>query len=61
MKYAKKLLDNNVRMIDLAADFRIQNVDIWEKWYEMEHEAKDELKKAVYGLPEINREKIKMS
>jgi N-acetyl-gamma-glutamyl-phosphate reductase len=59
MKYAKKLLDNNVRIIDLAADFRIQHVDNWEKWYQMEHEAKDELKKAVYGLPEINREKIK--
>ena len=59
MKYAKKLINNNVRMIDLAADFRIQNVDTWEKWYQMEHEAKDELKKAVYGLPEINREKIK--
>ena len=48
-----------MRIIDLAADFRIQNVDTWEKWYQMDHEAKDELKKAVYGLPEVNREKIK--
>jgi N-acetyl-gamma-glutamyl-phosphate reductase len=59
MNYVKKLLENGVKVIDLAADFRIQDVSIWEKWYEMKHNAVEELKKAVYGLPEVNRAAIK--
>ena len=46
------------RIIDLGADFRLQNVDTYESWY-TEHGSKDILKEAVYGLCEINREKIK--
>jgi N-acetyl-gamma-glutamyl-phosphate reductase len=59
MNYAQELLENGVKVIDLAADFRIQDVSIWEKWYQMKHNAVEELKKAVYGLPEINRAAIK--
>jgi len=59
MNYVKELLESGVKVIDLAADFRIQDVSIWEKWYEMKHNAVEELKKAVYGLPEINRAAIK--
>jgi N-acetyl-gamma-glutamyl-phosphate reductase len=59
MKHVKELLENGVKVIDLAADFRIQDVSIWEKWYEMKHEATDVLKKAIYGLPEVNRAAIK--
>ena len=59
MNYVKELLENGVKVIDLAADFRIKDVSIWEKWYEMKHNAVEELKKAVYGLPEVNRAAIK--
>ena len=59
MEYAKDLIDNGIKVIDLAADFRIKNIKEWEKWYEMPHKCPDILPKAVYGLPEVNREKIK--
>lgn len=49
----------NSKIIDLSADFRIKNVDVYEKWYKIEHKAKEFIKEAVYGLPEINREKIR--
>ena len=59
MEYAKDLINNGIKVIDLAADFRIKNIKEWEKWYEMPHKCPDLLEKAVYGLPEVNREKIK--
>jgi N-acetyl-gamma-glutamyl-phosphate reductase len=59
MNYVQVLLESGVKVIDLAADFRIQDVSIWEKWYGMKHNAVEELKKAVYGLPEVNRTAIK--
>jgi len=52
------LLEKGVRIIDLSADFRIRDVALWEQWYGVEHQAKDWLKSAVYGLPEFNRDKI---
>lgn len=59
MQHAEKLLSQNVKVIDLAADFRIPEVSIWEEWYGMEHVCKNLINQAVYGLPEINRKKIK--
>ncbi len=59
MQQARELLDASVRVIDLAADFRIQDIAVWEKWYGMKHACPDLVAEAVYGLPEINREKIK--
>ncbi|MFX4262327.1 N-acetyl-gamma-glutamyl-phosphate reductase [Pelotomaculum propionicicum] len=47
------------KMIDLGADFRFSDFQVYEKWYKVEHEAKDLLEEAVYGLPEVNRDKIK--
>lgn len=47
------------KMIDLSADFRLKDVGVYEKWYKRTHEAPQYLKEAVYGLVEINREKIK--
>ncbi|NNM81179.1 MAG: N-acetyl-gamma-glutamyl-phosphate reductase [Burkholderiales bacterium] len=58
MKEAKALLDAGVKVIDLAADFRIRDVSVWEKWYGMTHACPELLAKAVYGLPEVNRQKI---
>lgn len=49
---------NKVKVIDLGADFRLQNIETYEKWYTT-HYAKDILPEAVYGLCEINRDKIK--
>ncbi len=59
MGQAQALLDAGVRVIDLAADFRIKDRLEWEKWYGMQHAAPDLIEQAVYGLPEVNREKIK--
>jgi len=59
MQQTRELLDAGVKVIDLAADFRIQDVAEWSKWYGMEHACPDLVAEAVYGLPELNREKIK--
>ena len=56
-KINKDILEKT-KIIDLGADFRLKNVDVYEKWY-TEHYSKDILKEAVYGLCEINREDIK--
>lgn len=61
MQQAVSLLDAGVRVIDLAADFRIKDVKVWEKWYGLEHACPDLIEQAVYGLPEINRAKIKQA
>jgi N-acetyl-gamma-glutamyl-phosphate reductase len=59
MQQARQLLDAGVRVIDLAADFRIKDIAVWEKWYGMTHVAPDLVAEAVYGLPEVNRESIR--
>jgi N-acetyl-gamma-glutamyl-phosphate reductase len=59
MKMVPELVDNDVRVIDLAADFRLQDADVWKQWYGMDHACLDVLADAVYGLPEINRAVIK--
>jgi len=59
MAQAKELLAAGVRIIDLAADFRLKDTAEFEKWYGMPHQCPDILAEAVYGLAEINREKIK--
>jgi N-acetyl-gamma-glutamyl-phosphate reductase len=58
MGEAKALLQAGVRVVDLSADFRIKDVAEWEKWYKVKHAAPELLAQAVYGLPEVNREKI---
>jgi N-acetyl-gamma-glutamyl-phosphate reductase len=59
MQQTRALLDAGVKVIDLAADFRIKDIGVWEKWYKMEHACPDLVAEAVYGLPEINRAAIK--
>jgi len=59
MKMVPELLDNGVRIIDLAADFRLKDEKIWKQWYGMDHACVDMLQEAVYGLPELNRGSIK--
>lgn len=59
MAQARELLAAGVKVIDLAADFRLKDVAVFEKWYGMPHACPDILEEAVYGLPEINRDAIK--
>jgi len=59
MAQAKQLLEHGVKIIDLAADFRLKNLQAFEQWYKMPHACPDVLANAVYGLPELHREAIK--
>ena len=59
MGQAKDLLAAGVKILDLAADFRLKDVKEFTQWYGMEHSCPDILAEAVYGLPEMNREAIK--
>ena len=59
MQQTRELLAKNVRVIDLAADFRIKDVATWEKWYGMTHACPELTAEAVYGLPEMNRAQIR--
>jgi len=58
MGMARALLDKGVRVIDLAADFRLKDARLWQQWYGMEHACPELLQEAVYGLPEVNRAAI---
>lgn len=59
MQQVRALLDAGVRVIDLAADFRIKDIAVWEHWYKMKHDCPELVAEAVYGLPELNRDKIR--
>lgn len=52
---------SKTKIIDLSADFRIKDVDVYEKWYGIHHESPQFLDEAVYGLCEVNREQIKQA
>ncbi|MHA1293128.1 MAG: N-acetyl-gamma-glutamyl-phosphate reductase [Promethearchaeota archaeon] len=56
---APELLDVGLKVIDLSADFRIKNANIYKKYYKKEHTHPELLEKAVYGLPELHRDRIK--
>ncbi|MHC1721358.1 MAG: N-acetyl-gamma-glutamyl-phosphate reductase [Clostridiaceae bacterium] len=55
----KAALSKGKKVIDLGADFRLKDANIYEEWYKVPHEASDLLKQAVYGLPELYRDQIK--
>jgi len=59
MGMARELLEAGVKVIDLAADFRIKDIALWEQWYGMQHACPDLVEEAVYGLPELNRDAIR--
>lgn len=61
MQHAEKLIAAGTKVIDLAADFRLQDLVQFEKWYGMQHSCPAILKDSVYGLTELNREKIKQA
>lgn len=59
MGEARAILDAGARLIDLSADFRLKDIADWERWYKVKHAAPDLVVDAVYGLPEVNRERIR--
>lgn len=59
MLQAEELLAAGIKLIDLAADFRIKNIPTWEQWYGATHACPALVEDAVYGLPELNREAIR--
>jgi len=59
MSQAKALLEGGARIVDFSADFRLKDKAVWEKWYKVAHASPELFDEAVYGLPEINRERIR--
>jgi N-acetyl-gamma-glutamyl-phosphate reductase len=59
MKMVPELLAAGVRVIDLAADFRLKDPAQWQEWYGMPHACPELLQEAVYGLPEVNRAAVR--
>jgi N-acetyl-gamma-glutamyl-phosphate reductase len=59
MGEARAVLEGGARIVDLSADFRIQDVAEWERWYKAKHAAPELVREAVYGLPEIHRERVR--
>ena len=59
MSQARELLAAGTKIVDLAADFRLQDTAVFEKWYGMPHACPEILREAVYGLPELNRDALK--
>ncbi len=59
MEQAEALLSAGIKIIDLAADFRIKDIGLWEKWYGATHTCPALVAQAVYGLPELNRGAIR--
>ena len=59
MRMAEPLLERGVKIIDLAADFRLTDPAAWEHWYGEPHTCPRLMQEAVYGLPEINRERLR--
>jgi len=59
MAQARALVAGGTRIIDLAADFRLKDPAVFEKWYGMPHACPDLLAESVYGLPEVNRASIR--
>ena len=59
MLQAQTLLDKGMRVVDLSADFRLKDIKLWEKWYGMTHASPALVDEAIYGLPELFRDKIR--
>jgi N-acetyl-gamma-glutamyl-phosphate reductase len=59
MGEARAVLEGGAKIVDISADFRIQDIAEWERWYKTRHAAPELVREAVYGLPEVNRARIK--
>lgn len=61
MHQAPALLNKGTKVIDLSADFRLQDLSVWEHWYGMQHYCPEWVAEATYGLPEMHRERIRIA
>ncbi len=59
MSSVPALMQRGVRVIDLSADFRLKDTDLWTQWYNTPHTCPEYAEQAVYGLPELNRSQIR--
>ena len=58
-EFAVPLLERGIKVIDLSADFRVKDAEVYQQFYKHEHRAPELLKKSVYGLPEVYRDEIR--
>jgi len=61
MNIAKNFLKRKIKVIDLSADFRLKQAEVWNKWYGIQHSNPELLSESIYGLPELNKEDIKVA
>jgi N-acetyl-gamma-glutamyl-phosphate reductase len=61
MRMVSGLIARGTRVVDLSADFRLRDLDIWSAWYGMPHESPEWVEQAVYGLPEVYRSSIRQA
>lgn len=54
-----EVLSAGTKVIDLSADFRVKDIELWEQWYGQSHQCPELVEEAIYGLPEVNRSVIK--
>ena len=59
MNMVSSFIDKGIKVIDLSADFRLKNADVWKEWYGSTHIQEKLLSESVYGLTELNKDKIK--
>ena len=59
MDFVPALLQKNIKVIDLSADYRLKDTDLYEKWYKKQHKDKETNRISIYGLPELYRDQIK--
>ena len=61
MNISKNFLSKKIKVIDLSADFRLKEAEVWNKWYDTQHSNPELLSESVYGLPELYKEDIKVA
>lgn len=61
MRMVPELMAAGTRVVDLSADFRLRDLDVWAQWYGMRHESPEWAEKAVYGLPEVARDQVRQA
>jgi N-acetyl-gamma-glutamyl-phosphate reductase len=59
MNMSQNFLKKKIKVIDLSADFRLKQAEVWNKWYGTQHSNPELLSKSVYGLPELHKEDIR--
>lgn len=61
MNISENFLKKKIKVIDLSADFRLKDAEVWNKWYDTQHSNPELLSESVYGLPELYKEDIKVA